>query len=110
MRDHPDEEWAAVTAPQFVPGSVQALRTLQERGYAIVVVTNQYTIGEGIISERQYSGFTDLVLAGLRAGGVEPVAVLHAFVVGDSSADMQLAVNLGIPGICPGAPASTIRW
>jgi D-glycero-D-manno-heptose 1,7-bisphosphate phosphatase len=41
------------------------------------VVTNQHLIGEGIITEQEYRDFASQVLAGLRAGGVDPVGVDH---------------------------------
>ena len=77
VRDYPDEQWASVTTPEFLPGAVDGLRALQAWGYGVVVVTNQYLIGEGVISEQQYQDLASQILDGLRAGGVEPLDVYH---------------------------------
>jgi D-glycero-D-manno-heptose 1,7-bisphosphate phosphatase len=38
---------------EFVPGSLDVLRTLQEHGFLLVIVSNQSGIGRGLITENQ---------------------------------------------------------
>ena len=70
-RDYPDAEWARVTVPELLPGALAAMRGFRARGYEIVIVTNQYTIGEGIILLADYRRFTERLLTVCRQGGVE---------------------------------------
>ena len=55
IRDYPDALWASVSYPAFLPGAIDALKLLRRKGYHIIVVTNQYLIGEGLLSFEQYS-------------------------------------------------------
>ena len=70
-RDYPDAEWARVKEPELLPGAAAALRTLRALGYEIIIVTNQYTIGEGVITLAQYRAFADALLQRLRAASAE---------------------------------------
>lgn len=47
------------------------MAALRAQGYEIIIVTNQYTIGEGVITLAQYRAFADALLQKLRAAGVE---------------------------------------
>ena len=58
IRDYPDEEWTNVYAPKFIEGALHALEKIQSKGYQIVIITNQYIIGEEIITLTQYNDFT----------------------------------------------------
>lgn len=44
---------------EFVPGTLQAARTLAQAGYALVVVTNQSGIGRGLYSLQDFEQLTD---------------------------------------------------
>ena len=54
IADYPDAQWAHVQEPLFLDGAIDALRSIRAKGYAIIVVTNQYLIGEGFITPEQY--------------------------------------------------------
>lgn len=62
---------------QFVPGSVEAMRQLQQAGYALVVVTNQSGIARGYYSEDDYQQLTRQMRAALQAQGVALAGVYH---------------------------------
>ena len=69
-RDYPDAEWAHIETPELLPGAAGAIRALRERGYEIIILTNQYIIGEGVISEGMYRAFAEKLLAQLADAGV----------------------------------------
>jgi D-glycero-D-manno-heptose 1,7-bisphosphate phosphatase len=59
IEDYPDEEWKFINEPVFLDGSISALQKIIQKGYEIIIITNQYIIGEGIISLDQYEKFTE---------------------------------------------------
>ena len=58
-RDYPDAEWKSKTEPELIDGAMEGLRFLQDQGYALIMITNQYLIDEGIITLADYQNFTD---------------------------------------------------
>ena len=62
---------------EFVPGSAQALASLQRAGWRLVVVTNQSGIARGLYTNDDYERFTTHMRAQLEAEGVRLDAVLH---------------------------------
>ena len=70
-RDYPDEEWQQINEPVILPGSIQGLKYISQQGYEIIIVTNQYTIGEGIISLDQYNDFTNKLLFKFSENGIK---------------------------------------
>lgn len=71
IEDYPDEAWRNAKAPVFLNGAFEALRSFRHQGYEIIVVTNQYLIGEGIITLEEYETFHRLFLRALQAEGIE---------------------------------------
>ena len=62
---------------ELLPGVGPALRTLAAAGFALVVVTNQYLIGEGILTADEYARQTASLHAALAVEGVALLDVLH---------------------------------
>ena len=58
-RDYPDVEWKGKTEPELIDGAMEGLRFLQDQGYALIMITNQYLIDEGIITYADYQNFTE---------------------------------------------------
>ena len=56
IEDYEDEFWRNVTEPVFINGSIEGLRKIRQKGYEIIIITNQYLIDEKIISIQQYRG------------------------------------------------------
>lgn len=77
VRDYPDKLCAGQTKPDFLPGSLAGLAVLQSRGYELIVVTNQYLIGEGVITQRAYDAFTKKMLDVMTTHGVEIRDILY---------------------------------
>jgi D-glycero-D-manno-heptose 1,7-bisphosphate phosphatase len=62
---------------QFLPGAVEALKSLQAAGYLLVVITNQSGIARGLYSEAEYRRLTAHMQQLLRDAGVHLAAVEH---------------------------------
>lgn len=66
-------DWHYLADPegvQLVPGAVEALRSLKDAGYALVVVTNQSGIARGLYSESDYRAVAERFQAILADAGV----------------------------------------
>ena len=60
---------------EFVPGAIEALRSLKAAGYLLVVVTNQSGIARGLYSEADYHALTRQMRELLEAEGIHLDAV-----------------------------------
>lgn len=69
--DYSDSEWENISYPELLDGSLQGLKYLIEKGYKLIILTNQYIIGEGIITFTQYENFTKALLEILNKNGIE---------------------------------------
>ena len=57
-RDYPDLCWSQVKKPEILEGAIEAMNKFIIAGYKIIIITNQYIIGDGIISLSDYQSFT----------------------------------------------------
>lgn len=55
---------------EFVPGSIQAVRTLKDLGYKVVIISNQSGIGRGILTKKVVEEINDFILNQLKEKGV----------------------------------------
>jgi len=62
---------------RFVPGILDLCRLAADRGFRLVVVTNQSGIARGYFTEGEYRVFTGAMLSQLLAQGVSIDAVYH---------------------------------
>ena len=77
VEDYADEYWQNLKVPSFLPGAIHALQRLTQQGYQMIVITNQYLIGEGIITQTQYESFTENMCVALLQYGVEFLDIFH---------------------------------
>lgn len=77
IKDYPDEEWATKSTPEFFPKSIASLKAIQTKGYEIIIITNQYLINDGIITEQQYQRFNKKFIQKLEQEGVNIKAVFY---------------------------------
>ena len=54
----------------FIEGSIEALKALQEMGYALVLVTNQSGIARGYFTEEEFNQLTEWMDWSLEDRGV----------------------------------------
>jgi D-glycero-D-manno-heptose 1,7-bisphosphate phosphatase len=62
---------------EFVAGTLDACRALAQRGFALVVITNQSGIGRGLYSEADYHTLTAWMRAQFAAAGAPLAGVYH---------------------------------
>src|SRR5205823_838288 len=62
---------------EFLPGAIEGMRTLQDHGWRLVIVTNQDVAGWKLIPERQLARIHDRMLASLRKEGVRVAEIYY---------------------------------
>lgn len=77
IKDYPDAEWGSIKKPEFINGAFEALRHVLNRGYRIIIVTNQYLIGEKIISQKDYEEFSELFLDELKCENIKILDIFY---------------------------------
>lgn len=77
IKDYPDKEWANIKSPEFLEGSIEALKYIKNNGFEIIIITNQYLIGEGIITLEDYKKFNDLFLKVLKQNGISVLDIFY---------------------------------
>jgi D-glycero-D-manno-heptose 1,7-bisphosphate phosphatase len=92
----------------FVPGAIEALRTLQAAGYLLVVITNQSGIARGLYSEADYLALTARMRERLQAAGVTLDAVEYCPHLADAPVE-RYRVDCDCRKPKPGMLAKAIR-
>lgn len=69
--DYRDDDWRYISEPEFLDGSFKALRDIRDKGYQIIIITNQYLINDEIITLSQYRAFTEKLLQVLNSNRVD---------------------------------------
>jgi len=77
IEDYEDEFWRNVTEPVFIKGSIEGLKKIRQKGYEIIIITNQYLIDEKIISIQQYKDFTNKFLKRIENNGIEILDIFY---------------------------------
>jgi len=62
---------------RFIPGIFEALQKLQQRGFVLIVVTNQSGIARGYYTQADYEKVTRYMLEEFAKRGIEIAAVYH---------------------------------
>lgn len=63
----------------LIPGAVEGLTRLQEKGYLLVVVSNQSGVGRGIIQDHEFKAVHDKCCELLRANGIQIAEFAYCF-------------------------------
>lgn len=64
---------------QFIPGSLDALKKLQEHNYKIFIVSNQSGVGRGIITDAEFQAVHEKFAESLNANGITVQEYLYCF-------------------------------
>lgn len=70
-KDYQDDDWRYISEPEFLDGSLEALKVISEKGYQIIIITNQYLINDGSITLSQYKVFTEKLLQELNNNEID---------------------------------------
>lgn len=62
---------------EFVPGAIEAMRLLQDRGYLLVIVTNQSGVARGMYGEAEVQQLHEQLRAHLALQGIELAAIQY---------------------------------
>lgn len=74
-KDYEDEKWSCISEPELFESTIEAMKYLCEIGYKIIILTNQYIIGENIITLKQYNDFNKKLLNILKSNDIEVLDV-----------------------------------
>lgn len=77
VKDYPDEKWRDIVEPEFLDGSIEGLKALHDKGYELIVVTNQYIINDGYITFKQYESFTQKMVKSLEFNGINLLDIFY---------------------------------
>ncbi|MBU5427580.1 HAD-IIIA family hydrolase [Tissierella pigra] len=77
IEDYEDKLWSSITEPVFINGAIDALKAIRQRGYEIIIITNQYLINEKIITLERYKEITDKFIKILLDNGVEILDIFY---------------------------------
>lgn len=69
--DYSDREWSHIEDPVMMPYAVDAMKFINQLGYKIIIITNQYIIGEGYITQSQYEDYNKKLLSILKENDIE---------------------------------------
>ena len=71
----------------LVPGILELCRKAREKGYLVIVVTNQSGIGRGMFTEEDFTRLTEHMKGAFSAAGAEVTDVFHCPSVDDGHPD-----------------------
>lgn len=74
---------------QLVPGILDLCRKAREKGYLVIVVTNQSGIGRGMFTEEDFTRLTEHMKGAFSAAGAEIAGVFHCPSVDDGHPDRK---------------------
>lgn len=77
IEDYPDHEWTYIKNPMFLANAIETLRSVNQQGYEIIIITNQYLLNEGFISFEQYEDITEKMMNEFTHQGVKILDIFY---------------------------------
>lgn len=71
------EFWQGPEEPVLLSGALEGMRYLKEQGYELFIITNQYPIGEGQITQEFFDSYMQKLLTILQEGGAGVTDVFY---------------------------------
>ena len=76
-KDYPDNQWGGIKEPVFIDGALEAMRLFCIKGYKIIIITNQYLIGEGYITQKQYDAYAKKFTDHLKKADIDILDIFY---------------------------------
>jgi len=76
-KDYKDEDWRFVSQLEFIDGSIDALINIQNKGYELIIITNQYLINENIITLNSYEKLTNKFISKLKENNIDLLDIFY---------------------------------
>ena len=76
-KDNNDNDWKYINHPEILDGNIEGLKKIKYYGYEIIIITNQYIIADGIISEQQYKAFNHKLIKLLKKEGIDILKIYY---------------------------------
>ncbi len=72
VKGYPDEKWKDIKEPEIIEGALETMRKILEKGYEIIIITNQYIIGEPeyAYSIEDYNEYTEKLMDIFEENGI----------------------------------------
>ena len=77
IEDYDDQAWSSVAKPVFLPKAIEGIKRIRDKGFEIIIITNQYLIGENIITIEQYNQITGLMIEELTNNDIQLLDIFH---------------------------------
>lgn len=77
VSDYPDENWKGRIIPEFLDGALEGMKRLNQLGFEIIIVTNQYIINDGIITTDEYEHFTQNLKTIFSMNNIKVLDIFH---------------------------------
>jgi len=77
VKDYPDEDWKHKVIPEMLEGAIEGMLLLDQLGFEIIIVTNQYIINDGIITLDEYNEFTNNLKSIFDINGVKVLDIFY---------------------------------
>ncbi|KDR95763.1 D-glycero-D-manno-heptose 1,7-bisphosphate phosphatase [Peptoclostridium litorale DSM 5388] len=73
VKGYPDEKWKDIKEPEIIDGALETMSKILENGYEIIIITNQYIIGEPEYgySLEDYNEYTKKLMDMFKEKGIE---------------------------------------
>lgn len=71
VKEYDDDGWINRTEPEFLNGSIDALKQINKLGYKIIIITNQSLINKGLIKLEEYHKFNENLILQLNKHNID---------------------------------------